>query len=110
MASKDGGEMCQRGEVPVGNDIREVTLKNLLRGGGGVGLLTLCLGVGSIGVGIRSEPHSPEFEFAAITSELLEQAMYVLPVSFASVPHVVGLDQRRLGSRGHERGGGRRGG
>jgi hypothetical protein len=95
------------------NDIRETFFESILRGWGQrIGSLTLSLDVRCVCLCIRSKEQSPEFEFATVTSELLEQAMEVLPVLFASVPHVgsTQLDQRGFGNRAHERRRGRKGG
>ena len=107
MVAKDGGQMHQRRGAPLRNDIRETFFESVLRGWGQrIGLLTLSLDVKCV-CRIRSEQHSPEFEFAPVTSEVPEQAMDVLPVLFASVPHVgsmkIQLDQREFGCRTHER-------
>lgn len=105
MIPKDGGQMHQRRGAPLRNDIREMFFESVLRGWGQrIGLLTLSLDVRCVCLCIRCKEHSPEFEFAPVTSELLEQAMDVLPVLFASVPHVgsTQLDQREFGDRAHE--------
>jgi len=103
MIPKDGGQVHQRRGVLLGNEARETLFEGDLRGGGRVELLSLSLDAGCVCVYIRCEPRSPELQFAAVASELPEQAMDVLPVLFASVPHagwmVIQVDQRELGSK-----------
>lgn len=86
MIFKDGDEMRQWRGIHLGNNVRKRILEGILRGS--VGLFTLSLGIGCMGLGMRTEPQVPEFEFATVASEMLEQAMDMLPVLFASVPDV----------------------